>query len=55
MHAEAHVASLEQKHAHLEKIISEEVHRPVPDTVKLARLKREKLRIKEEIGRFVSH
>ena len=55
MHADAHVISLEQKHAHLEKAISEEIHRPVPDSVKLAKLKREKLRIKEEIGRFVSH
>ncbi len=55
MHAEAHVTSLEQKHAYLEKAISEEIHRPVPDSVKLAKLKREKLRIKEEIGRFVSH
>lgn len=55
MYADAHVASLEQKHAHLEKAISEEVHRPVPDSVKLARLKREKLRIKEEINRYVRH
>ena len=55
MHADAHVASLEQKHAHLEKVILEEVHRPIPDSVKLTELKREKLRIKEEIGRFNGH
>ena len=55
MTADAHVASLEQKHAHLEQAIFEEVHRPVPDSVKVTELKREKLRIKEEIVRFNNH
>lgn len=55
MHAVAHVASLEQKHAHLEEAILAEVHRPIPDSVKLTKLKREKLRIKEAIARFCDH
>ncbi len=52
MHADAHVQSLEMKHEHLEDAISDEIHRPIPDTVRLSKLKREKLKIKEEIERF---
>ena len=52
MNVDAHVASLEQKHAYLEDAILEEVHRPAPDSVRLTELKREKLRIKEEIVRY---
>jgi len=48
----AHVVSLEQKHANLEAMINDEAHRPHPDDLKLAYLKREKLRIKEEMSRF---
>jgi hypothetical protein len=55
MYADPHVASLEMKHAHLEDAIADEAHRPIPDTIKITELKREKLRIKEEIGRFVGH
>ncbi len=44
-----HVASLEAKHAGIESRITEEARRPRPDTTILARLKREKLKIKEAI------
>ena len=47
---QAHVAALEAKHAGLEARIIEETQRPMPDTATLNRLKREKLRIKEEIA-----
>ncbi len=47
---QAHVSALEAKHAGLEARINEEVHRPLPDTATLARLKKEKLRVKEEIS-----
>ena len=43
------VASLNDKHATLERAIEEENQRPHPDDVRLSELKREKLRIKDEI------
>lgn len=45
----AHMESLTAKHANLDARISEEIHRPFPDTTALARLKKEKLRLKDEI------
>lgn len=45
-----HVDSLKGKHERLERLIAEELHRPLPDQTTLSRLKREKLRIKEEIN-----
>ncbi len=47
-----HVESLRAKHAHLEELIDEEMHRPLPDQARLSRLKKEKLRIKEQIERL---
>lgn len=41
--------ALEQKHAALQAQIDEEEHRPHPDDVLLHQLKKEKLRIKDEI------
>ncbi|MHA1600695.1 MAG: YdcH family protein [Alphaproteobacteria bacterium] len=42
--------SLIVKHASLERAIDEENHRPHPDDLRLTELKREKLRIKDEIA-----
>jgi hypothetical protein len=50
-----HVESLRSKHAHLEQEIDDELHRPLPDQSVLTRLKREKLRIKDEIARLGRH
>ena len=47
-----YVESLRSKHAHLEQEIDDELHRPLPDQSILTRLKREKLRIKDEIARL---
>lgn len=47
-----HLESLMEKHAHLQSVIDEENHRPMPDTVRVTQLKREKLRLKEEIARL---
>ncbi len=41
--------SLSDKHANLERAIEEENLRPHPDDVRISELKREKLRIKDEI------
>jgi hypothetical protein len=45
----AHLDALVQKHAGIEARISEENHRPHPDDVVIARLKKEKLRLKDAI------
>jgi len=45
-----HVDALRAKHAELEHLIEEEEHRPHPDDLILAELKRQKLRIKDQIA-----
>jgi hypothetical protein len=52
MTIEDRVETLKAKHARLEHEIDEEAHRPLPDTVHMTELKREKLRIKEQIQRI---
>ena len=52
---QAHVSALEAKHAGLEARIIEESQRPLPDTATLARLKKEKLKLKEEMNGFTEH
>jgi hypothetical protein len=52
MNLDPHVEQLKQKHAHLESAIEEEAHRPHPDDLRLTDLKRQKLRIKDEIARL---
>lgn len=47
---QAHVSALQAKHAGLEAKIEEENQRPMPDAAALARLKKEKLRVKEEMN-----
>ena len=44
-----HIQALKTKKAALESAIEEEMARPLPDEVVLANLKRQKLKIKEEI------
>lgn len=46
----AHISALEAKHAILDQRIDDEAHRPMPDAIKLADLKKQKLRLKEEIS-----
>jgi hypothetical protein len=48
----ARLRALEQRHAALELRIAEEDNRPRPDTESLQRLKREKLRLKDEMERL---
>jgi hypothetical protein len=52
MQSTGHLSALTAKHAHLENQISLENQRPIPDTATLSQLKKEKLRIKEEISRI---
>ena len=52
MAMEDRVDSLKARHAHLEHEIDDEIHRPLPDQMHITELKRQKLRIKEEISRL---
>ena len=52
MTMEDRVETLRARHAHLEHEIDEEIHRPLPDSIHITELKRQKLRIKEEIARL---
>lgn len=51
MSLENRIESLKTRHASLESRIAAEDLRPMPDSDALARLKREKLRLKEELER----
>jgi hypothetical protein len=46
----AHVEELTSQHANLAAQIDEEEHRPLPDMIKLHELKKEKLRLKDELA-----
>ena len=50
--ANAHLASLTARHARLDETVAAETRRPLPDQARLAQLKREKLKLKEEIDRM---
>ena len=43
------IEALKEKHAVLERALDEETHRPLPDQAAIHDLKRQKLRIKDEI------
>lgn len=45
----AHLSALEAKHATLDQRIADESHRPMPDALRLADLKKQKLKLKEEM------
>jgi hypothetical protein len=46
----SHVAALQAKHEGLERQLHEEMNRPAPDSSMIQALKKQKLRIKEEIA-----
>lgn len=46
----SHVSALQHKHAGIERLIAEEMSRPVPDQTTIQALKKRKLRIKEELA-----
>ncbi len=55
MSLQTRLDSLRERHAALENRITDEDHRPRPDSDALIRLKLEKLRVKEEIERIREH
>ena len=46
-----HMAALQARHAGLEARLNSELQRPAPDTAALASLKKQKLRLKDEMTR----
>lgn len=48
----SHSATLMAKHARLDAQIASETHRAAPDTILVAMLKKQKLRIKETLARL---
>lgn len=54
MVAEARVEALKSRHAELDHALTEEVSRPNPDAAMLTALKRQKLKVKDELFRLDS-
>jgi hypothetical protein len=52
MALEAHLSELSEKHRALDRKIEEELARPTTDDLVIAELKRQKLRLKDEIERL---
>ena len=49
MSVQDRIEALREKHASLERTLDEEIHRPLPNQETVHDLKRQKLRIKDEI------
>ena len=52
MSTESHIVQLREKHATLKQQIDDEIHRPEPNSIRISDLKKQKLRIKDEIVRL---
>lgn len=48
----AHIAELQEKHKTLHRLIEEELARPSADEIKVAELKRQKLKLKDKIEKL---
>jgi hypothetical protein len=55
MSLQDHIEALRQKHAELERALDEENKRPLPNQNAIYDLKRQKLRIKDEIFQLERH
>jgi len=55
MSKEQRIETLRSRHAELERRIGQEISRPHPDDASVVQLKKEKLRIKEEITQLQTH
>ncbi|WP_415721088.1 YdcH family protein [Photobacterium ganghwense] len=49
------IEGLKAQHRDLEFALEEETNRPSPDTVAIAEMKKQKLRIKDEIAQLAGH
>lgn len=53
MSVSSYLLSLKRKYKHLNRLIQEELSRPLPDSLTLFRLKLKRLRLKEKISTLV--
>ncbi len=53
MSADEHITALEARHTELEQALEAEISRPHPDDLIVADLKKQKLRIKDELAQLV--
>jgi hypothetical protein len=51
----SHLVELRKKHEALSEMVEEAQRSPASDALKIAELKKQKLRIKEEIARLAAH
>ena len=54
MNLQARIETLKDRHASLEARLASEDRRPAPDSDTIASIKREKLRLKEEMARLTA-
>ena len=54
MALDTHIAELRDRHKALEREIENQIHHPSSDDLRIAELKKQKLRLKEEIERLSS-
>ena len=54
MNSDQHLSALESRRSEVKAAIVDEEHRPQPDSLRLASLKKQNLKLKEEIGRLFS-
>jgi len=52
MSLQERISALRERHAHLQHLIDDEIRRPHPNDNRVVELKRQKLRIKDEIERI---
>ncbi len=52
MAVSAHLETLQSKHTHLDEKIQAELRNPLPDNLRVSRLKREKLQIKDTLTQY---
>ena len=55
MSVQSHMDALRDKHTQLDRALAHEVSRPLPDEAKIASLKRQKLKLKDELSRLTTH
>lgn len=55
MSVEERIQSLKLRHTQLENELEQETHRPLPDDLHIAEIKRQKLRLKDEIADLRAH
>jgi len=48
----AHLETLQSKHSNLEEKIQAELRSPLPDNLRVSRLKRQKLQIKDTLSQY---